>query len=203
MIDPALLCTGLRTRTNAISTSTLQPDTIAQDSTPTLWHGGAVWQTSDGSVVAATIGGIEDTQLAVGWIMAFGLTVHVGNLKLLDIQMIWNISALVGAFIGDAQEYFRIGKIWLTHAFTKIDVDAPIRICAISWSVGLNEVGERKAYHFSGDAVRAAMSLEVPVSSSTEEDSLILGHTTSSSSPQVPKFHGHFSHQNLGAPGCG
>ena len=202
MIDPALPCTGLRTRTNGISTSTFQPDTIAQDPTPTLWHGGAVWQTSDGSVVAATIGGIEDTQLAVGWIMAFGLTVHVGNLKLLDIQMMWNISTLVGAFIGDAHEYFRIGKIWLTHAFTKIDVDAPIRICAISRSVGLNEVGERKAYHFSGDAVRAAISLEVPVSSSTE-DSLILGHTTSLSSPQVPKFHGHFSHQNSGAPGCG
>jgi hypothetical protein len=168
-----------------------------------LWHGGALWQTSDGPIVAAAIWGIEDTQLAVGWIMAFGLAVHVSNLKLLDVQMIWNISALVGALVGNFQEYFRIGKIWLTHALAKIDIDAPVRICAIFWSVRSNEVSRNKAYHFCGDAFRAAMSLEVPMSSSTEEDSLILGHTKSSSSPQVPKFHGHFSHQNLGAPGCG
>ena len=203
MIDPALTYSGLRARTNGISTSTLQPDTIAQDPTPILRHGGAVWQTSDSAVVAATIGGIEETQLAVVRIVTFGLTVHVGNLKLLDIQMIWNISALVGAFVGNFQEYLCIGKVWLTHAFAKIDVDAPVRICARSWSVRYNAVGGRKAYHFSGDVVRAAMSLEVPVSSSMEEDSLILGHTTSSSSPQVPKFHGHFTHQYLGAPGCG
>jgi hypothetical protein len=203
MIDPALTHSGLRARTNGISTSTLQPDTIAQNPTPILRHGGAVWQTSDSAVVAATIGGIEETQLAVVRIVAFGLAVHVSNLKLLDVQMIWNISALVGALVGNFQEYFRIGKIWLTHALAKIDIDAPVRICAIFWSVRSNEVSRNKSYHFCGDAVRAAMSLEVPMSSSTEEDSLILGHTKSSSSPQVPKFHGHFSHQNLGAPGCG